>query len=110
MSKSARIALILVVMVLAILLAPAYMSHVLGGITAGFIAIGAAAFLVLLAAGAIVLSAAGVLTGFLVVCVVLLLALSPILVPAALVVGFVWLIVKLASRRPTPPAAPTPAA
>jgi hypothetical protein len=37
---------------------------------------------------------------------VLLVALSPVLVPLAIVAGFIWLIVKLATRRPTPPGAP----
>lgn len=108
MSKSARIALLVAIMVVAVLLAPAYMSHVFGGLAAGFIAIGAAVLVFCLGAGVIVLSAAGVLTGFLVACIILLALLSPVLVPVALFAGFVWLIVKLASRSPAPPATPTP--
>jgi len=110
MSKTARTILLLALMVLAVLFAPLYMGHLLGGITAAFVAIGVAVFLLIAAAGAVVLSAAGILIAFIAVCVVLLVALSPVLVPLALLAGFVWLIVKLASRRPAPPAAPAPPA
>jgi hypothetical protein len=110
MSKTARTVLLIALMVLAVLFAPFYLGHVLGGITAAFVAIGIALFLVLAAAGAVVLSAAGILTAFIAVCVVLLLALSPVLVPLAIIGGFVWLIVKLASRRPAPPSTPAPPA
>lgn len=110
MSKTALTVLLLALMVLAVLFAPLYMGHLLGGITAAFVAIGVALFLLIAGAGAIVLSAAGILTAFIAVCVVLLLALSPVLVPLAIAGGFVWLIVKLASRRPAPPAAPAPPA
>ncbi|HUG09779.1 MAG TPA: hypothetical protein VMM36_02140 [Opitutaceae bacterium] len=110
MSKSARIALLITLMILAVLFAPLYMGHLLGGITAAFIAIGVVAFLLVGAAGAIVLTAAGILTAFIAVCVIMLVALSPVLVPVALLAGFIWLIVKMASRRPAPPAAPPPPA
>jgi len=110
MSKTARTVLLIVLVVLAVAFAPLYLGHLVGGIAAAFVIIGIALFLLIAAAGAVVLSAAGILTAFIAVCVVLLLALSPILVPLAIVGGFVWLIVKLASRRPAPPAAPSPPA
>ena len=106
MNKSARTVLLVFLIFAAILLAPFYMGHVLGGITAGFLALGLAVIGVLAACGALVISAAGILAGFLVGCIVLLALLSPILVPAALFAGFIWLIVKLCSRRPDPPSAP----
>lgn len=110
MSKSARIALLLAIMVVAVLLAPAFMSHIFGGLAGGFIAIGVGAVLFCVAAGMIVLSAAGILSAFIVGCIILLAVLSPVLVPVALFAGFIWLIVKLTSRRPAPPASPAPPA
>lgn len=109
MNSSARIALLLAVMIAAVLLAPVYMSNIFGGIAAGLLALGVIAIGVLVAAGAIVFSAAGILAVFLGVCFILVIALSPILVPVALVVGFIYLIVRLASRpNRSPPASSVP--
>jgi hypothetical protein len=109
MSKTARTVLLLTLMVIAVLFAPFYMGHLFGGITAAFVGIGVALFLLIAGAGAVVISAAGILTAFIAVGAVLLVALSPVLVPLAIVAGFIWLIVKHTSSRPTPPAAPPPA-
>jgi hypothetical protein len=106
MSKSARTALLVVAMIVAVLLAPFYLGHVFGGIAAAFVVLGIAAFLILAAAGVIVISAAGILALFLAICVVLLVALSPVLVPVALLAGFIWLIMKIARRSSAPPAPP----